>query len=135
MTIEKRVDESWKDAVSQEKIRLVSPGDPASHPGATAAEPSGTSPQKKARASDPRFLNHVTSLAIQGMIFMGEVPHPLTGEIEKNLEQSKFMIDTLGMIREKTQGNLSEEEENTLNASLYELQLKYVEVSQKEKAA
>ena len=53
-------------------------------------------------------------------------------ESEKNLQQAKFLIDTLMMLKEKTQGNLTEQEESLLNASCYELQLKYLDKTKKE---
>ena len=77
------------------------------------------------------FLNYVSSLAFQALIFMGQIPHPSTNEIELNLEQSKLMIDTLVMLREKTKGNLNKQEDNMLNATVYELQMKFVEVNRR----
>ncbi|MBF0521545.1 MAG: DUF1844 domain-containing protein [Candidatus Omnitrophica bacterium] len=78
------------------------------------------------------FLNYIASLAFQAMIFLGEVPSPITNQVEKNVVQAKLLIDTLSMLKEKTAGNLTDEEDNLLNGVLYELHLKYVDVSQKE---
>ena len=72
------------------------------------------------------FLTYITSLAFQAMVFLGEVPSPATNKIEKNLPQAKILIDTLGLLREKTKGNLNEQEDKLLNTSVYELQMKYV---------
>lgn len=83
----------------------------------------------QADEAEVSFVNYVTSLGFQSLIFMGATPNPMTNEITKNLEQAKFLIDTLVMIKEKTQGNLSKQEEDLLGATCYELQLKYVEVS------
>ena len=47
------------------------------------------------------FVNYITSLGFQALIFMGEIPNPLTNQTEKNLIQSKFIIDTLVMLKEK----------------------------------
>ena len=63
------------------------------------------------------------------MIFMGEIPNPPSNEIDKNLDQAKFLIDTLSMLREKTEGNLNEQEKTLLENSVYELQMKYVQAS------
>ena len=63
------------------------------------------------------------------MIFLGEMPNPITNKIEKNLKQAKFLIDTLVILRDKTKGNLSKEEDDLLNGSIYELQLRYVDLS------
>ena len=77
------------------------------------------------------FLNHVATLSYQAMIFMGEIPNPMTNMPEENLEQAKFMIDTLAMLRDKTKGNLSQKESDILNTNLYQLQMRYVERSSK----
>lgn len=81
------------------------------------------------------FVNYVSGLGFQAMIFMGEIPNPVTNEMDKNLQQSKFLIDTLVMMKEKTAGNLSDQEDGLLGATLYELQLKYVEAVKKDKEA
>ena len=78
------------------------------------------------------FFNYVASLGFQAMIFLGEVPNPMTNTTEKNIKQAKFLIDTLVLLRDKTTGNLSKEEAELLNGSIYELQLRYVDVAKKE---
>jgi hypothetical protein len=78
------------------------------------------------------FFNYVASLGFQTMIFLGEMPNPITNQIEKNLKQAKFLIDTLIILRDKTKGNLSKEEDDLINGSIYELQLRYVDLSKKE---
>ena len=75
------------------------------------------------------FFNYIASLGFQAMIFLGEMPNPMTNKVEKNLKQAKFLIDTLIILRDKTKGNLSKEEDDLLNGSIYELQLRYVELS------
>lgn len=64
------------------------------------------------------------------MIFLGEIESPLTGKTEKNIPQAKLLIDTLILLRDKTKGNLNDPENHFLEASIYELQLKYVASSQ-----
>lgn len=113
MDREKNIDESWKDAVGQEK------------------KSSAPEPDASEQDYEVNFLNYLTSLVVQAMIFLGEVPNPLEGEkTEINLRQAKLLIDTLLMLREKTKGNLAKEEENFLNMALYELEMKFVEHSQ-----
>jgi hypothetical protein len=80
---------------------------------------------------EANFFNYVMSMGYQAMIFLGEVPNPMTGQSEKNLKQAKFLIDTLAMLRDKTKGNLTPAEEQIMTSSLYELQMKYVELSGK----
>ncbi|MDD3374751.1 MAG: DUF1844 domain-containing protein [Candidatus Omnitrophica bacterium] len=73
------------------------------------------------------FLSYVSSLGFQAMIFLGEIESPVTKKKETNLLQAKFIIDTLVMLRDKTKGNLEPQEDNLLNVSIYELQMKYVD--------
>lgn len=78
------------------------------------------------------FANYLMSMAYQAMIFLGELPNPVTGQTQRNIRQGKFLIDTLAMIQEKTRGNLSQEEESFLSTSLNELGTKYLEAVEKE---
>ena len=90
------------------------------------------SPEDAAKtAEEPQldFFNYIASLGFQTMIFLGEMPNPITNQVEKNLKQAKFLIDTLVILRDKTKGNLSKEEDDLLNGSIYELQLRYVDLS------
>lgn len=75
------------------------------------------------------FLGYISSLAFQAMIFLGEIESPITGKIEKHVPQAKLLIDTLILLRDKTKGNLNDKENQLLEASIYELQLKYVELA------
>jgi hypothetical protein len=58
---------------------------------------------------------------------LGKLINPLTGKVEKDLEQAKFSIDMLGMLEEKTEGNLTSEEKSYLQRVLAQLRLNYVE--------
>lgn len=137
MDREKHVDESWKDAVSNEKEILIGGGKKEK-----CAEDCGcghshehNQDEAPADAMEINFINYVSSLAFQALIFLGELPNPLDdSKIEKNLPQAKFLIDTLIMIREKTKGNLTAEEDNLISATIYELQMKFVELLKKENA-
>ena len=133
MDKEKYVDESWKDSAIQEKDQLES-GTPQSSDGKGVSQ--GNSDQEastqeagQSASMEINFLNYITSLGFQAMIFMGEIPNPVTNKVEKNLMQSKFIIDTMSMLSEKTAGNLNDQEKNLLESSVYELQMKYVQVS------
>jgi hypothetical protein len=76
------------------------------------------------------FFGYIASLAFQAMVFLGDIPSPVTQKVEKNLSQAKLLIDTLVVLREKTKGNLNEREQQLLDSSIYELQIKYVEQMQ-----
>ena len=135
MTKEKHVDESWKEQATQEKNVLAE--EPAQKASPELNSPNDLTKQAQGSEGDVQqgqtveinFLNYITSLGFQAMIFMGEIPNPVTNEIDKNLEQAKFLIDTLSMLKEKTEGNLNEQEKLLLENSVYELQMKYVQAS------
>jgi hypothetical protein len=124
----------WGEKVKPEGSGLIGPdGQPISSSG---EQPSSPTPEQEAE-QEPQldFFNYIASLGFQAMIFLGEVPNPLTNQIDKNLKQAKFLIDTLIVIREKTTGNLTKEEAELLDGSIYELQLRYVESVKKEKTS
>ncbi|MBF0122912.1 MAG: DUF1844 domain-containing protein [Candidatus Omnitrophica bacterium] len=124
MDNDKHVDESWKDEVAKVKGEGEACGDDCS-----CGHDHG---QEKGGIPEVNFFNYVMSMGYQAMIFLGEVPHPMTGKTEKNVQQAKFLIDTMVMLRDKTKGNLDAKEEQFLSGTLYELQMKFVEVSKKE---
>jgi|ERR1041385_1439824 hypothetical protein len=77
-----------------------------------------------------RFIEFVMMQAHQAALFLGQAPHPQTGEPEVNLDVARMFIDQLAMIQEKTRGNLTSEETKVLSNALSNLQMAYVEVSQ-----
>ena len=77
-----------------------------------------------------RFIEFVMMQAQNAALFLGQIPNPQTGQGEVNLELAKMFIDQLGMIQEKTRGNLSSEEAAVLRNTLSNLQMAFVEVSQ-----
>ena len=79
------------------------------------------------------FMQLVFMFQAAAMQQMGKVINPLTKKIEKDLNQARFSIDILGMIEEKTKGNLSEEEKKLLDHVLFELRMNYVDEVEKEK--
>jgi Domain of unknown function (DUF1844) len=82
-----------------------------------------------------RFVEFVMMEAQNAALFLGQIPNPQTGQGEVNLEMAKMFIDQLGMIQEKTRGNLTSEEAGVLRNTISNLQMAYVEVAQKETAA
>ena len=68
---------------------------------------------------------------MQASIALGHMANPATGKTEPDPAQAKFLIDTLGMLQEKTKGNLTPEETNLLENLLYELRMQYVSKSKK----
>jgi hypothetical protein len=76
-----------------------------------------------------RFIELVMMNAQQAALCLGQMAHPSTGKAEVNLDAAKMFIDHLEIIREKTRGNLSKDEEKILTSVLSELQLAFVQVS------
>lgn len=76
-----------------------------------------------------RFIEFVVMHAQNAALFLGQIPNPKTGEAEINLELARMFIDQLAMIREKTRGNLTNEEAKVLANALSNLQMAYVEAS------
>jgi hypothetical protein len=72
------------------------------------------------------FAAFIYSLSTSALVHLGEIPEPITEKMDKNLPRAKQTIDILGILQEKTKGNLSQEEENLLNNFLYDLRMRYV---------
>ena len=72
------------------------------------------------------FTTFVLSLASSAFVHLGDAPHPESQQVESNLPLAKQTIDILGMLQEKTQGNLTPEEEGFLRSLLSDLRLRFV---------
>lgn len=76
-----------------------------------------------------RFIEFVMMQAQQASLFLGRIPNPQSGKTEVLLEPAKLFIDQLEMIREKTRGNLTNQESEILNSVLSDLEMAYVQAS------
>ena len=77
------------------------------------------------------FSTFLLGLASSALIHLGITPHPETGKTTVDLEVARQTLDVLGMLREKTRGNLSADEEKFFENMLADLRLRFVEASQK----
>lgn len=102
----KNIDEEWKQAVEKEKEALKK--------------------EEEFVAPSPDFNFFITTLSLQASIALGQVPNPVSKKTEEDIGQAKFLIDTLGMLQEKTKGNLTKEETGLLENLLYELRMAYL---------
>ena len=75
------------------------------------------------------FSNFVFSLSTQALIQLGEIQDPESGKTVKNLSLAKQTIDLIGMLQEKTKGNLTKEEEALVDSALYDLRMRYVKAA------
>jgi hypothetical protein len=73
------------------------------------------------------FSTFVLSLSTQALVHLGEIPNPADSRLATDLLAAKQMIDILGILKEKTNGNLDSSESGLLDSVLYDLRLKYVE--------
>ena len=138
----KKVDEAWKDKVDREKLQPAEPAPKTAQPSVqespepalAAAKPAGQERSgqrpKPGRPSQEvpqtEFTFFLSSLSMQAMIALGEMPHPATNQPQEDLEQARYLIDVVGMLQEKTKGNLSPEESELMENLLYELRTRYV---------
>lgn len=91
---------------------------------------SGTSPE-----GDPTdeslptidFATFIMSLSHSALMHLGEAPHPEDDKVEVDLPLAKQTIDLLGLLEERTKGNLTGAEERLMTQILFDLRLRYVE--------
>jgi hypothetical protein len=112
----------------------------SSHPEETAKEESGKTEQeaegleekRSGKRPEPRplpeidFSAFIFSLSTSALLHLGEVPDPATQKREKNLPLAKQTIDILGILKQKTRGNLTPEEEQLMENLLTDLRWRYV---------
>lgn len=84
---------------------------------------------------NPHFLQLVMSLQSAAMFQMGKTASPISGKIERDMIQAKISIDLLKMLQEKTKGNLSEQEKQVIDSTIYNLQMNYVDEVNADKPA
>jgi hypothetical protein len=75
------------------------------------------------------FTNFILSLSTSALVQLGEIKDPFTQKSAKNLPLAKQTIDLVGMLKEKTKGNLSPEEEKVIEYVLYDLRMRYVKAA------
>jgi hypothetical protein len=94
-----------------------------------SAEPSPEtdSRQRSALLPEVNFSTFVFSLSSSALVHLGEIPEPVSKRMQPDLGLAKQIIDTLGMIDEKTRGNLDADEERLLKGILYDLRMRFVQ--------
>jgi len=83
-------------------------------------------PEPEAQLPEINFVTFVLSLNASALVNLGMVEDPASNKKVVNLPLAKQTIDILGMLQEKTQGNLSSDEENLIKHVLYELRMIYI---------
>ncbi|MGI9455362.1 MAG: DUF1844 domain-containing protein [Aeoliella sp.] len=119
------IDEDWKSQVEAEKEAANqehAPTDP------NDALPQADAPDADLPMPPASFSMLVSSLATEAMMALGQLPHPVTGEVEPRRHQAKYLIDTIEMLREKTIGNVAAEESAGVEELLHQLRMAFVQM-------
>lgn len=109
--LKKKVDESWKEAVSKDKTVSSDPKTP--------------------EVPEMTFGLFISGLLMEALIALGDAEHPVTKKKELSVPHAKFIIETLAMLKDKTKNNLSKEENDSLEAVLYDLRMRFVQKASK----
>ena len=141
-------DEDWKERVKAEDARLdterakkPASAVPSETAQAEAAQPKsaehGTAQAAESMAADidpsllppAEFAVLVEMFSTQAMVALGLLPDPASGQPEVRPVLARHYIDMLGVLEQKTKGNLTKDEQRLLDSSLHQLRLVYVEYS------
>jgi len=142
------VDDDWKKQAKAEKAKLAeaeraqpakAAAPRAAAPGVAAAKPASAAPIADGpgggEGGDPDapykidFAELLRMLGTQALMYLGQFPDPQTGKAIIALDMAKVHIDLLGVLEEKTKGNLTADEERDMKGLLGELRMIFVEIS------
>jgi len=119
-TTKLHIDSDWKAQAQAEKERLAEK---------EAARASQTGPGGEGEMPPASFQTLVATLASQAMMGLGAYGDPQTGRVVIDLVGAQFAIDLLGVVEEKTRGNLDPEEAKELGEVLAHLQSRFVQIA------
>ncbi len=111
------IDSDWKSQAEAERQKLAQ----------QAQEKAQQASERELPPAD--IMGIVQILATQALLYMGAFPDPQTGRAMVAMDLAKFHVDLMSTLEEKTQGNLTEEEAETVKQTAHELRLQYVEVN------
>ena len=123
---ESATESSKLTAAAEKPAAAETPRDKTGPAGKDTGSGADTGPR---RGSSPavNFNNFILGLGTQALVLMGEIPNPETGLVSANLSAAKQTIDILGMLEEKTKGNLVEDEVTLFTEVLSSLRLAFVD--------
>ncbi len=107
----------------EEKARIRE--EEGAHKAAERAE-AEAAPATEVPLPEITFPSFLFSMGTSVFVALGDIPDPTTGETQKNLPLAKQTINLLGLLREKTRNNLTEEEERLFDHLLYDLRMRYI---------
>lgn len=146
------IDSDWKAKAQQEKQRLREQEEtrkkqqqaseaakqtadsqaPTGQTGGASAEPGAAAAMRDPQTGEmpEASIGSLTNLlASQVLMALGGVPDPSSGQRVVNMPYARMTIDLLGVLEEKTKGNLTQEEADTLRMTVYQLRSRYISVS------
>lgn len=124
------VDDDWKAQAQAEKAKLAEKEKAAKQQASASGEAEGhAAPTPPGQIPPADFTTLISAIATQALFSMGAMPDPQTGQRYTNLDIARHHIDSLSVLEQKTQGNLTEEEQKTLTTTLYELRSSYVQIA------
>jgi len=122
-------DEGWKEEAKREKEKL-------------SEKPEKESGQEQVQGADQKaggteqlppanFMGLVNMLVLQTLLYMGRLHDPEDKKAQSmvNLDLAKHYIDLLGVLEEKTKGNLTDEENQSLSLTMHEIRMQYVQLA------
>lgn len=121
------VDSDWKSQAQAEKDRLAAE---ESKQKADSRSPMGSAAGEHAELPPADMASLVGMLVTQALMYLGGVADRRTGQAIFDPEMSRFYIDLLAVLEEKTRGNLTESETKDLQGAVHELRSRYVELIQ-----
>ena len=128
-----QIDDDWKKQAQEEKRKLAEEAKAREEAAAAASKPAAATTSGagaiRARELPPAdFTALVQTMLTQAGYYLGEYAGA-DGEPVVDLDGAKFQIDLLGVIEEKTKGNVSPAEQSVLDGALYELRSRYVSIA------
>jgi len=78
----------------------------------------------------PDFLVFISGVAAQVLMQLGEIENPMTKKTEPDLPAAKYSIDLIEMLKDKTEGNRTDDETRYIETVLYDLRMRYVKASE-----
>jgi hypothetical protein len=118
-----------KDAPEREEPK-VAPAAPPAEPARSAAPAREAAPRKEPpKSSGPEFLQFVASLATNALAALGALPDGYGPPMPPDPAIARQYIEIIAMLQEKTAGNLTAEEDQTLKRLLSDLKVQYVEAT------
>ena len=126
-----QIDSDWKAEAQKEKERLTKKEQekaPVTRPGAKGA-PAGAPGDEREPLPPADFHTLVSMLAQQAIMGLGIMADRKTGGVIVDLEGSRFSIDLLDVLQQKTKGNLTDEESKELEQILSDLRARFVQIA------